>query len=140
MKTLTEKRFFEWHEDDKSVTLRNRGGSYGGGAKSSLSTLPRQSRSIVCHGLQMGTTRTSNAREVDSMREVIGIDSYNLSVTGDVGRTMATACGGLNEHIPIVVIGVDFYNQCITGGVSKTLNAVKSDSDHTPCILIKERK
>lgn len=29
--TLTEKRFFEWHEDDVSVTLRNRGGSYGGG-------------------------------------------------------------------------------------------------------------
>lgn len=26
MKTLTEKRFFEWHEDDVSVTLRNRGG------------------------------------------------------------------------------------------------------------------
>ena len=33
MKTLTEKRFFEWHEDDKSVTLRNRGGSYGGGSE-----------------------------------------------------------------------------------------------------------
>lgn len=32
-KTLTEKRFFEWHEDDKSVTLRNRGGSYGGGSE-----------------------------------------------------------------------------------------------------------
>lgn len=30
IKTLTEKRFFEWHEDDKSVTLRNKGGSYGG--------------------------------------------------------------------------------------------------------------
>jgi len=30
MKTLTEKRFFEWFEDDKSVTLRNKGGSYGG--------------------------------------------------------------------------------------------------------------
>lgn len=30
MKTLTEKRFFEWHEDDISVTLRNNGGSYGG--------------------------------------------------------------------------------------------------------------
>lgn len=26
MKTLTEKRFFEWHEDDVAVTLRNRGG------------------------------------------------------------------------------------------------------------------
>lgn len=30
MKTLTEKRFFEWHEDDTAVTLRNKGGSYGG--------------------------------------------------------------------------------------------------------------
>lgn len=27
---MTEKRFFEWHEDDISVTLRNRSGSYGG--------------------------------------------------------------------------------------------------------------
>ena len=33
MKTLTEKRFFEWHEDDVSVTLRNKGGSYGGGSE-----------------------------------------------------------------------------------------------------------
>ena len=31
--TLTEKRFFEWHLDDKSVTLRNKGGSYGGGSE-----------------------------------------------------------------------------------------------------------
>ena len=28
--TLTEKRFFEWHKDDVSVTLRNKGGSYVG--------------------------------------------------------------------------------------------------------------
>lgn len=28
--TLTEKRYFEWHEDDKSVTLRGSSGSYGG--------------------------------------------------------------------------------------------------------------
>lgn len=33
MTTLTEKRFFEWHEDDKSVTLRNKSGSYGGGSE-----------------------------------------------------------------------------------------------------------
>lgn len=32
-KTYAEKRFFEWHEDDKSVTLRNKGGSYGGGSE-----------------------------------------------------------------------------------------------------------
>ena len=33
MKTYAEKRFFEWHEDDVSVTLRNKGGSYGGGSE-----------------------------------------------------------------------------------------------------------
>ena len=32
-KTLTEKRFFEWHEDDRSVTIREKGGSYGGGSE-----------------------------------------------------------------------------------------------------------
>lgn len=31
---LTEKRFFEWHDDDRSVTLRNKSGSYGGGERS----------------------------------------------------------------------------------------------------------
>lgn len=31
--TLTEKRFFEWHEDDVSVTLRNKSGSYVGGSE-----------------------------------------------------------------------------------------------------------
>lgn len=34
--TLTEKKFFEWHEDDVSVTLRNSGGSYGGRSVSHL--------------------------------------------------------------------------------------------------------
>lgn len=30
MKTVTEKRFCEWYEDDVSVTLRHMSGSYGG--------------------------------------------------------------------------------------------------------------
>lgn len=34
MKTFAEKRFFEWHEDDVAVTLRNKSGSYGGGQRS----------------------------------------------------------------------------------------------------------
>ena len=112
MKTLTEKRFFEWHEDDKSVTLRNRGGSYGGGAKSSLSTLPRQSRSIVCHGLQMGTTRTSNAREVDSMCEVIGLDFYNQCTTGGVSITLRAAAGSV-DTTPCVLIGEEDESKSI---------------------------
>lgn len=31
--TLTEKRFFEWHEDDIAVSLRACSGSYGGGSE-----------------------------------------------------------------------------------------------------------
>lgn len=89
------------------------------GQKSSLSIVPRQSRSIVRHRLQVGAARTSRTRKVNSMRKVIGIDSYNLTTTGPIGRTLATACGGLNEHIPIVVIGLDFYNQCATGEEDK---------------------
>lgn len=33
MKTYTEKRFFEWHEDKVSVSLRASGASYGGGSE-----------------------------------------------------------------------------------------------------------
>ena len=32
-KAYSEKRFFEWHKDDLSVSLRNKGGSYGGGSE-----------------------------------------------------------------------------------------------------------
>lgn len=35
--TLTEKRFFEWHEDNVPVTLRNKGGSYGGAKRGNSS-------------------------------------------------------------------------------------------------------
>lgn len=31
--TYTEKRFFEWHEDCVSVTVRSSSGSYGGGSE-----------------------------------------------------------------------------------------------------------
>lgn len=53
----SEKRFFEWHEDDKSVNIRASGASYGGGAK--CLSVPEDSRSIVPNGLQMGSAATS---------------------------------------------------------------------------------
>lgn len=59
-KTLTEKRFFEWHEDDVSVTLRNRGGSYGGGSEVL----------VIC------STRT---RSEQSVQEIIRESEVNMS-------------------------------------------------------------
>ncbi len=106
MKTLTEKRFFEWHDDDVAVTLRNRGGHTGTEARYSLSAIPRHHRNTLCHRLQMGATRTSNARQVNHMREAIGIDFYNQCTTRGVSMSLR-ATRGDNEHIPcVMVIGV----------------------------------
>lgn len=46
--TLTEKRFFEWHEDEVSVTLRNRGGSYGGGERGTRYLLYQKTIGALC--------------------------------------------------------------------------------------------
>ena len=35
-------------------------------------------------------------------------------------------------------MGIDLYNQAMTGGVAKTLNAIKSDADHIPVVLVYE--
>lgn len=40
----------------------------------------------------------------------------------------------------IVVVGVDLYNKSLTGNVAKTLNAIRSDSDHTPVVIINNSK
>lgn len=69
-----------------------------------MSIVPRQSRSIVCHGLQVDTARTSNARETDNMREVIGLDFYNQCITGGVSITLRAAAGGV-DTTPCVLIG-----------------------------------
>ena len=39
--TYSEKRFFEWHEDDKSVNIRASSGSYGGGSEVLVCTRER---------------------------------------------------------------------------------------------------
>ena len=38
------------------------------------------------------------------------------------------------ENAEQCIKGVDFYNQTYTDNVAKTLNAIKSDSDHVPCV------
>lgn len=59
-----EKRFFEWHEDDKSVNIRASGGSYGGGQKPL--SVSGNNWSFVRNRPQMGSATASNTREVDS--------------------------------------------------------------------------
>lgn len=56
----------------------------------------------------------------------------------EVCPTLPASMGMGGGYVPMIVIGVDLYNQTLTGGASKTLNAIRSDSDHTPVVIIKE--
>lgn len=63
MKTLTEKRFFEWHEDDISVTLRNKSGSYWGGSEVLIiCSINQQSERCVQMTTKAQTDSMSNRR------------------------------------------------------------------------------
>ena len=84
----------------------------------------------------MGLKKTAKYTTMKS-EFVSGFDSYNLCLTGNIGRTLATPSGGLNEHIP-VVLGCDMYNFQTTGNVAVTINATSCDSpSHSgPSLLI----
>lgn len=59
MKTYTEKRFFEWHEDDVSVTIRAKSGSYGGGGSEVFIVNSTKTRSAPCVGM-IGKAQTDS--------------------------------------------------------------------------------
>ena len=80
-----------------------------------LSALPGYHRSIVRNRLQMGTTRTSDARETNRMCEAIGLDVYNQCATGEVTMSLR-AIKSDADHIPCVLITNS------SGGVSQELS------------------
>ena len=69
-----------------------------------------------------------------SKKNIKGVDCYNLCETGQVGRTLTTSSGGLNEHIPVIIECFDAYNQVSTGDKAKTLTAERADNEHIPIV------
>lgn len=65
MKTVIEKRYGEYHEDDRSVTLRNSGATYGGGSE--VLILSGHSRSDMRERLQ-GSRKSVCQRAEDHSR------------------------------------------------------------------------
>ena len=57
----------------------------------------------------------------------LGVDTYNLQDTGEVGRTLTAAGGGLNEHTPCVMESTDS-----TYGVSGTSSKFGVGKDLSP--------
>lgn len=81
--TYTEKRFFEWHEDEVSVSIRACSGSYGGG-----------NEAFVVDEL------------IPSVLEPIGADLYNQTTTGNVSKTLNSIKSD-SDHVPCVIYAVD---------------------------------
>lgn len=96
-----------------------------------------------------GGTNTSGCKVVTSDPQAVcyGISAYDSNAMkspnphsgvyeADTSRTLDNNGGSpaCNQGGMAIVEGVDLYNQTTTGEISKTLNAVKSDSDHVPCV------
>ena len=65
--------------------------------------------------------------------QIVAFDSYDLRETGDKGRCLTAAGGGINEHVPIVC-GVDAFNQNATGDKTMPLTSAATDPNHIPCV------
>lgn len=61
MVTYSEKRFFEWHEDNVSVSLRARSGSYGGGSEVLVMSYQDVTDTMMASGYdKLGTQEAQN--------------------------------------------------------------------------------
>ncbi len=89
-------------EDNVFQTLSGRMGTGG-------NNTPMVMENCSWDGGQISPTLTANnANDAQRMPDkenfnaILGFDSYNLQDTGDVGRCLSAAGGGINEHAPCV--------------------------------------
>ena len=91
-------------------------------------------------------TLNSVAIDTDHIPVVFGVDSYNLCLTGDKGRTLATPSGGLNEHIPVVCFEPGIMSRDCSAGnrayenICSTLRARMGDNQPAVCYTMNERQ
>ena len=77
----------------------------------------------MCDRLQMGSTRTGDARKTDSAKEVIGFDGFNQKVTGN--KTM-TLTGQRMDHKNIPTV----FTLKVRGGAKLTVEERKPEKGH----------
>lgn len=98
---------------DVAVTLNASSGDSPTHSGPSVMVLAPEVTSLEVYHCQTETekTQTLKARDYKDPQcvcyEAEGFDCYNLQTTGQVGRTLTTPSGGLNEHIPTVCYGLD---------------------------------
>lgn len=97
--TLTEKRFFEWHEDDVSVTLRNKSGSYGGVVRFlSLNVLGMIAGHPTPKICEVGVAYTINQRDYKGVM-IIVVSEDNGIVDGEQPSRELLRTGRLQQYV-----------------------------------------
>ena len=126
MKTYTEKRFFEWHEDDVSVTLRSKSGSYGGGSESFViaygfdsynQSIERQvAQPIRAHdgGDTTPKVYTTQERGDDGLLVISRRFSDIRVYESDASPTIETGSGDGGNNLPMVLDTLVFDESGIT--------------------------
>ena len=126
--TIIQRRFSNVNtfDDDISPTLEPGAMSRVGGhiyddSTGSLRANAGDNQQVVCYATQASGDR-DNASQSFQEETAYTIPSNPMSDRGQA-----------------ICVGIDLYNQTTTGEVTKTLNAVKSDSDHVPCVVNADR-
>jgi site-specific DNA-cytosine methylase len=105
-----EPTVYEWYRRDTRATelgdvCTTVQASYGTGGNN----MPMVMENCSWDGGQISPTLTANNAngaqrmpDKENFNAILGFDSYNLQDTGDVGRCLSAAGGGINEHAPCV--------------------------------------
>lgn len=130
-KTFAEKRFFKWQEDDRSVSLRARSGSYGGGSEVLIVSYGLDSYNQSTYEEVSQTLKTNIGG--DDVAKVIVLESnqnHAVAKETEVCPCLPASMGMGGGYVPMVVDTLIFDESQITspynGNVPKW-----NDSCHT---------
>lgn len=116
-----EKRFFEWYEDDLSVSLRASGGSYGGGSEVLIVLESNQNHATardteVCPTLPAGMGMGGGLTPM--VVEAVCLDNHpnDSRVTlreDNIVQSLTSRCGTGGGNVPMVLINNDKENDYV---------------------------
>lgn len=118
MISYAEKRFFEWYEDDLSVSLRASGGSYGGGSEVlivtsyGLDSYNQQVDAEVAQPLRShdgGDTTPKCLIEIAHQYDPVCLDNHpndsRITIREDgIVQSLTSRCGTGGNNVPLVMI------------------------------------
>ena len=112
MVAYAEKRFFEWYEDDLSVSLRASGGSYGGGSEV-LIVLESNQNHATARDTEVCTTLPASMGEGGGYVPMIVVNRRFADIRvqdTEISTTLEGGSGDGGNNLPMIVEAVCLDN------------------------------